>query len=1198
MTDFFNIAPKKRKRLAKAFSWFTILSLILQIGSGVLLARPAFAEEETTLEPEEVVLQEEPVTPSEEQEFTEETVAEEPESSEEPTGEEETTSDPVVQELTPTPPAEQTGETEETEEVEQTTPSVSTDKPDYAPGETVKITGENFPANTTLIIKVTRPDGIEETGEVISDGEGKIGYDYQLNGIEGEYLVEIFQGATVLATTRFTDTPPTDGPGASECAHAEDCTPLDNPGNSGSYQGDTCLDHIVIKAGSEQSGAGEFPYSGDANDGCYLVDFLDEGTDFDWARIGDGPSCKDISHIQIWFGPCPTLTPTPTPEPYCGDEHQDPGEECDDGNNQDGDGCSATCQVEPPLCPFTLRKDVLLYWEGENIQYSDPDTEFTVEIWKGDQLLDTIVISESSPAYLQLEEGSYSFCETGLPEGYLSAYGCINYTTGEGYPDWTHINVITFDLGIVKDGPETASEGETITYNYEVINAGPASVTPVIDDDLCSPVAYVSGDTNGNSLIDPDETWLYECDYEVLACEENETITNTAIVYDQEGASRAHDYWWLGGDRDPENNQDSHEVKIVEAAREITACKYADYDGDGERDEGEPGIEGVTMTLEKWTLVGEWPFDWLPDGLTTGEPDFIGWEWQEVSSGDTGEDGCYTFGGLPPGRYRVSEDLEDLPGYTPTSETSYEVLLEICGGQSVTVSFFNQPAAEISLELTKENSVSGSTVTYTLKVINTSDAIAFDVHVKDQLPSGFSYNTGTTKIDGSPAADPSISGQELTWSLPDLAPDRTVVLTYEVTIGDLPDGTYPNVAVAWGGRWPGDPDVTYSNFAQSGVGIFHGVSTTTHIGGVVLGISKEVVPEVLGAATGSETYWLILALIMILVGITIRLLDEKRKAYLVKKINYLSKRFSIVATIALLFLVTAGTVWAINSLFIRVAQLPEYKRTDNFKLYYTALEREDKPITVDCYVRKDGGFSWKTFGGTQTDPSGFCEAFGHDLEGDATYHFKAIATSEDGSTESNETHTTVDRVAPNGPGDYRKSRESGTSYKIHFKNPGELDYGWTRIFASQTQNFTADDATKKADVGGGPNQEFDYVVGGLEPDKEYYFALQGFDKAGNGSGLSGDGGSVTYVEEEILGEGIGGGTMDWGEAGLLPKEKAAEEAEEGEILGGITEEVPEEAGIISQVTQALSKANRVVWAVGLVILAGLAYIFYRRSSSE
>jgi cysteine-rich repeat protein len=36
-----------------------------------------------------------------------------------------------------------------------------------------------------------------------------------------------------------------------------------------------------------------------------------------------------------------------TVEPYCGDGLVDPGEACDDGNNASNDGCSSTCTVEP-----------------------------------------------------------------------------------------------------------------------------------------------------------------------------------------------------------------------------------------------------------------------------------------------------------------------------------------------------------------------------------------------------------------------------------------------------------------------------------------------------------------------------------------------------------------------------------------------------------------------------------------------------------------------------------------------------------------------------------------------------------------------------------------------------------------------------------------------------------------------------------
>ena len=44
--------------------------------------------------------------------------------------------------------------------------------------------------------------------------------------------------------------------------------------------------------------------------------------------------------------PAPPLTPTPV-GPGCGDGITNGQEECDDGNRQDGDGCSANCTLEP-----------------------------------------------------------------------------------------------------------------------------------------------------------------------------------------------------------------------------------------------------------------------------------------------------------------------------------------------------------------------------------------------------------------------------------------------------------------------------------------------------------------------------------------------------------------------------------------------------------------------------------------------------------------------------------------------------------------------------------------------------------------------------------------------------------------------------------------------------------------------------------
>ena len=44
------------------------------------------------------------------------------------------------------------------------------------------------------------------------------------------------------------------------------------------------------------------------------------------------------------------------PEPFCGDGKIDPGEECDDGNNENGDGCNANCMLELPVADVPLNQ--------------------------------------------------------------------------------------------------------------------------------------------------------------------------------------------------------------------------------------------------------------------------------------------------------------------------------------------------------------------------------------------------------------------------------------------------------------------------------------------------------------------------------------------------------------------------------------------------------------------------------------------------------------------------------------------------------------------------------------------------------------------------------------------------------------------------------------------------------------------------
>src|SRR3972149_7825801 len=100
--------------------------------------------------------------------------------------------------------------------------AVTTDKADYAPDETVIVTGSGFGAGESLDIPVIRPNGSIVVGDgsfadgwdaVVADGNGNFPYPYVLNGILGTYTVEVYptpwggpaSGETPLANTTFTD---------------------------------------------------------------------------------------------------------------------------------------------------------------------------------------------------------------------------------------------------------------------------------------------------------------------------------------------------------------------------------------------------------------------------------------------------------------------------------------------------------------------------------------------------------------------------------------------------------------------------------------------------------------------------------------------------------------------------------------------------------------------------------------------------------------------------------------------------------------------------------------------------------------------------------------------------------------------------------------------------------------------------------
>ncbi len=98
------------------------------------------------------------------------------------------------------------------------------------------------------------------------------------------------------------------------------------------------------------------------------------------------------------------------------------------------------------------------------------------------------------------------------------------------------------------------------------------------------------------------------------------------------------------------------------------------------------------------------------------------------------------------------------------------------------------PKLVITKKVDKAFANPGNTVTYTVVVENTGNAVAINVQVQDLLPAGFTFtDKTTTKV----------------FKVGDLAPGQKHDVKYDVVISkDMPAGTYKNFAVAWADNHP------------------------------------------------------------------------------------------------------------------------------------------------------------------------------------------------------------------------------------------------------------------------------------------------------------------------------------------------------------------------------------------------------------
>jgi uncharacterized repeat protein (TIGR01451 family) len=107
-----------------------------------------------------------------------------------------------------------------------------------------------------------------------------------------------------------------------------------------------------------------------------------------------------------------------------------------------------------------------------------------------------------------------------------------------------------------------------------------------------------------------------------------------------------------------------------------------------------------------------------------------------------------------------------------------------------------QGALSVRKTTPKVNVVKAELVPYTITLTNTLGAALSNITVRDQVPPGFKYRSGSARIDGVPV-EPVISGRDLSWPGQSFAPNQVRSVQLVLVVGSgVGEGEYVNQAWA------------------------------------------------------------------------------------------------------------------------------------------------------------------------------------------------------------------------------------------------------------------------------------------------------------------------------------------------------------------------------------------------------------------
>lgn len=557
----------------------------------------------------------------------------------------------------------------------------------------------------------------------------------------------------------------------------------------------------------------------------------------------------------------------------------------------------------------------------------------------------------------------------------------------------------------------------------------------------------------------------------------------------------------------------------------IHGYKWNDQDGDGSRGEGEDLLGDWTIFLD---ANGNEQLDEGEDWTTTigdEESDHFGW---------------YTFDSLLPGDYVICEVQQELWDQTFPLDYEYwdeqadDYLTTYChhvtlpnddrqtenGTFGPEYHFGNQQHASV-LTIEKSNDATGAknpgdSVIFTL-IVRLTGSPLYNVQVTDLPAAGFTYRPGSWTAVSSIRGDLSSLGEPSyaspgVWTLGDMVDGEVVTLTYVADIaGDIDGGLYRDLAYARACPTDDDADclLTYATgvdseyisldlkFVGTDVEVVRLLQETgtVNIEGQVLGASTEL------PATGANTGWLILALGLLVSGLTL-IFGGRRLRQMIQ--------IAIILTVGQWSLVIPPVMAADDpALSVRLESPLTPTRDNTFSLVFTTLDTDMRAVTAKCFVKVPGG-SFTPFDTVKLLSAGGgsdkCAVTGSLMSTQGEYQFYVTASAGAGEEMSGTVAVLYDNDGPGRPTSYSKDHPSECRWVIKFHTAD--DGGLTQkveIYSSKDKNFDTHAGTLVGTVSIGSNQDGEFIHDrGSDCGETWYYVIRAFDSLGNQSAHIGD----------------------------------------------------------------------------------------------